>query len=111
MIKILSIINVVCVVDQIEHLGLDSWEGTLYIGTGCFHRREALQGRKYSKGYIEDWNRGVDRTCAESASVLEKKVEHLADCTYEHNTLWGKEVSLIYPLFYILISLHSILKD
>ncbi|KAM0941699.1 putative cellulose synthase (UDP-forming) [Dioscorea sansibarensis] len=88
--------NSLNVINKIEHLGSDSWEGARYIGTGCFHRREALQGRKYSKGYIEDWNRGVDRTCVESAGVLEKKVEHLADCTYEHNTLWGKEIGLRY---------------
>ncbi|KAH7689060.1 Cellulose synthase protein [Dioscorea alata] len=75
--------------------GMDGFERPLYIGSGCFHRREALEGRKYSKGYIEDWNRGVDRTCA-SACVLEEKVKHLASCIYEHNTLWGKEIGLRY---------------
>ncbi|KAH7689054.1 Cellulose synthase protein [Dioscorea alata] len=88
--------NSLKVINKAEHPGLDSWEGTLYIGTGCFHRREALQGRKYSKSYIEDWKRGVDRTSVDSASVLEEKVKHLASCTYELNTLWGKEIGLRY---------------
>ncbi|KAH7689061.1 Cellulose synthase protein [Dioscorea alata] len=88
--------NSLNVISKIELPGLDNWEGTLYVGTGCFHRREALQGRKYTKGYIEDWNRGVDRTCVESPCVLEEKVKHLATCTYEHNTLWGKEMGLRY---------------
>ncbi|KAH7689057.1 Cellulose synthase protein [Dioscorea alata] len=87
--------NSLNVLSMIDLPGMDGFERPLYIGSGCFHRREALEGRKYSKGYIEDWNRGVDRTCA-SACVLEEKVKHLASCIYEHNTLWGKEIGLRY---------------
>ncbi|KAJ0986879.1 hypothetical protein J5N97_005235 [Dioscorea zingiberensis] len=85
------------VINEVELCGLDSWGGTLYIGTGCFHRREALKGRKYSKDYIEDWKRGsLDKRRVESPSVLEDRAKPLASCTYEHNTLWGKEIGLRY---------------
>ncbi|THU48252.1 hypothetical protein C4D60_Mb09t24290 [Musa balbisiana] len=38
--------NAFKVINAVELGGLDSWGGPLYIGTGCFHRREVLCGRK-----------------------------------------------------------------
>ncbi|KAF8409748.1 hypothetical protein HHK36_005827 [Tetracentron sinense] len=56
------------VVNKVELAGVDGYNGALYCGTGCFHRRESLSGRKYSKEYRE-WNneneRQVDRTISE----------------------------------------------
>lgn len=74
--------------------GLDSWGGPLYIGTGCFHRREILCGMKYTKDYKEDWTRGSKRNPRDDIRELEEKAESLAICTYELNTPWGHEVSL-----------------
>ncbi|RWV95250.1 hypothetical protein GW17_00042139 [Ensete ventricosum] len=76
--------------------GLDSWGGPLYIGTGCFHRREVLCGRKYSKDYKEDWKRETRRKKEDTAFILEDRAKSLASCTYEHNTSWGKEMGLKY---------------
>ncbi|XP_072982405.1 cellulose synthase-like protein E6 [Typha latifolia] len=83
-------------VNQVEHHGLDSWGGTLYIGTGCFHRRDILCGRSYSKDYKEDWNKGVKRKAGESVQEVEEIAKSLATCTYEHNTQWGNEIGLKY---------------
>lgn len=62
-----------------------------YYGTGCFHRREALCGRIYSEDYKEDWSKAVRKT---EVDELEGTARSLATCTYEHNTLWGIEVSI-----------------
>ncbi|GFQ03077.1 cellulose synthase-like protein e1 [Phtheirospermum japonicum] len=67
---------------QIELAGIDGFGGALYIGTGCFHRRESLSG-KYNE------NRGLI-----GAKELEMAAKPLADCSYEKDTLWGKEVCL-----------------
>ena len=49
-------------------------------------------GKKYEKGCKVDWKRLNDRKVEESASVLEETCKILASCTFEQNTLWGKEV-------------------
>ncbi|KAK3432266.1 hypothetical protein EUGRSUZ_E03847 [Eucalyptus grandis] len=64
------------VINKVELHGMDNNGGPLYIGTGCFHRRETL---------IQD-----------SASVLEETCKPLASCGYEENTEWGKEMGLKY---------------
>ncbi|KAJ1702417.1 hypothetical protein LUZ63_002196 [Rhynchospora breviuscula] len=90
--------NTNSVVNEVELCGLDSWGGPLYVGTGCFHRREILCGMKYSKDYKEDWNRGTERNPCDDIRKLEERAESLATCTYELNTLWGHEVGLIYGI-------------
>ncbi|KAL6195181.1 hypothetical protein ACLB2K_030801 [Fragaria x ananassa] len=37
------------VITEVEVHGLDTYWGMLYIGTGCFHRRDTLSGKKFSK--------------------------------------------------------------
>ncbi|XP_038974139.1 cellulose synthase-like protein E6 [Phoenix dactylifera] len=81
---------------EVEFPGFDNWGGPPYIGTGCFHRREILCGKKYSKDYKEDWKRGIDRKTAKSACILEERAKSLITCTYEHNTQWGQEIGLKY---------------
>lgn len=88
--------NGLSVVNEVEIRGCDYWGGPLYVGTGCFHRREVLCGRKYSKDYKEDWTRGAKRKENKSASIIEDKAKYLASCTYERNTLWGEEIGLKY---------------
>ncbi|KAL9680466.1 hypothetical protein QQ045_018345 [Rhodiola kirilowii] len=80
---------------QVEFLGLDAYGGPLYIGTGCFQRREALCGLKYIKGYKNRWNVNCTRI-KEDTVALEENLRALASCTYEINTLWGKEMGLKY---------------
>nr|CAB3457351.1 unnamed protein product [Digitaria exilis] len=86
--------NSLNVINQVELRGLDSWGGPLYIGTGCFHRREALCGRSFNKDYKEDWNRGIKTQ--QHIDQTEEKAKSLATCTYEHNTQWGNEIGLKY---------------
>lgn len=72
--------------------GQDSYGGCYYIGTGCFHRRDALCGKKYcQETKLIDW-KSSDTRFEESADVLEETCKVLASCHYEENSLWGKEV-------------------
>ncbi|KAL5718910.1 hypothetical protein ACHQM5_011764 [Ranunculus cassubicifolius] len=83
-----SLMNVIY---EIELPGMDGYGGPLYIGTGCFHRRETLCGKKYNKEY-------KDQECHENIvkSELEEATKVLADCTFEEGTQWGKEMGLKY---------------
>uniref|UniRef100_A0A803NBN4 Uncharacterized protein n=1 Tax=Chenopodium quinoa TaxID=63459 RepID=A0A803NBN4_CHEQI len=79
------------VISQVEFHGLDGLGGPLYVGTGCFHQREILCGRKYSKDYKIDWKTSkMDGTIFE----LEERAKSLASCVYELNSQWGKEVNV-----------------
>ncbi|KAL4376350.1 hypothetical protein GQ457_02G031100 [Hibiscus cannabinus] len=84
------------VIQKLELVGLDANGGPCYIGTGCFHRREALCGKKYEKIYKVDWMKLNQTRAEESASLLEETCKVLASCTFEHNTQWGKEMGLRY---------------
>jgi len=75
--------------------GMDSLGGPLYIGTGCFHRREILCGRKFNDQIKKE----------ASLHELEEKSKALASCTFEKNTLWGKEVT-IFLIVHILSSCY-----
>ncbi|KAK6154480.1 hypothetical protein DH2020_008728 [Rehmannia glutinosa] len=48
---------------QIELAGLDGFGGTLYIGTGCFHRRESVSGN-YEKGTLWGKEMGLVYGCS-----------------------------------------------
>ncbi|TYI02468.1 hypothetical protein ES332_A11G269300v1 [Gossypium tomentosum] len=80
----------------LEVLGFDANGGPSYMGSGCFHRRETLCGKKYEKNYKVDWKKINDKKVNESASFLEETCKVLASCTFEHNTPWGKEMGLKY---------------
>ncbi|XP_059596226.1 cellulose synthase-like protein E6 isoform X2 [Vitis vinifera] len=84
------------VLNEVDLPGLDANGGPCYIGSGCFHRRKALCGMKYSEECEREWKRETDRTARESASVLEASCKVLASCSYEENTQWGKEMGLKY---------------
>ncbi|KAG2644100.1 hypothetical protein PVAP13_2KG405100 [Panicum virgatum] len=81
-------------INQVELAGLDTWGGPLYIGTGCFHRRETLCGRSFNKDYKEDWDQGIKTQ--QPIDQTEEKAKSLATCTYENNTQWGSEIGLKY---------------
>uniref|UniRef100_A0A0E0M2H7 Cellulose synthase-like protein E6 n=1 Tax=Oryza punctata TaxID=4537 RepID=A0A0E0M2H7_ORYPU len=81
---------------NVEMCGLDSVGGCLYIGTGCFHRREILCGRTFSKDYKENWNRGIKERGKENINGIEEKAKSLVTCTYEHRTQWGNDIGVKY---------------
>ncbi|XP_043691035.1 cellulose synthase-like protein E6 isoform X2 [Telopea speciosissima] len=80
----------------LELAGIDGYGGALYCGTGCFHRREALCGKKYSNECRGKQNRKIERKAERSISEVEEKCKALASCTYEMGTQWGKEMGLMY---------------
>ncbi|KAL6844816.1 hypothetical protein ACP4OV_025475 [Aristida adscensionis] len=88
--------NSLNVINQVEMTGLDSVGGPLYIGTGCFHRREVLCGRRFTKNYKEDWDGGIKGKTQQSINQIEEKAKSLATCAYEHNTQWGNEIGVKY---------------
>lgn len=85
---------VLMVVIKVELRGIDANGGACYIGTGCFHRRESLLGKKYREATKVDWSNNRHTKTEESRDVLEEISKPLASCDYEENTQWGKEVPL-----------------
>ncbi|XP_059666573.1 cellulose synthase-like protein E6 [Cornus florida] len=83
-------------INKIELAGLDGCSGALYGGTGCFHRREGLCGRKYSKDHRAQWDRVTTKSKDATAEKLEEASKVLANCSYEKGTQWGIEMGLIY---------------
>ncbi|XP_042519240.1 cellulose synthase-like protein E6, partial [Macadamia integrifolia] len=77
---------------EVDAYGLDGYGGTPYMGTGCFHRRDTLCGRKYTEDYKREWQPETDRIAGESLNELVERTKALASCNYEENTQWGKEV-------------------
>ncbi|KAK6947106.1 Cellulose synthase [Dillenia turbinata] len=84
------------VVNKIEQCGIDGYDAALYCGTGCFHRRESLCGRKYTEDFKEDWNFENRRNMNRTVSELEEASKIVATCSYEDGTKWGKEMGLVY---------------
>ncbi|KAK6230077.1 hypothetical protein QUC31_001595 [Theobroma cacao] len=82
---------------EVEFHGLDGSGGPLYIGSGCFHRRDGLCGKKFSEECKIQRKGGNNMMRREkSALELEENSRFLARCTYEENTQWGKEIGLKY---------------
>lgn len=77
---------------KVEFHGADGCGGPLYIGTGCFHKRESLCGMKFSDEYRHNWKSEDNLSTEETLHELEEKSKGLASCSYEENTQWGKEV-------------------
>ncbi|XP_047313058.1 cellulose synthase-like protein E1 [Impatiens glandulifera] len=83
--------------NQIELPAMDGNGGPCYTGSACFHRRDTLCGLKYedreSVNILEDQNHRKEK---QSIHVLEETSKILANCTYEDNTQWGKEIGVLY---------------
>lgn len=88
--------SVLQLISEVEFHGLDGLGGPLYIGTGCFHQREILCGRKYSKNYKIDLKTKNSFIVEGTVNELEERAKSLASCTYELNSEWGKEMGLKY---------------
>ncbi|KAF3783547.1 Cellulose synthase-like protein E6 [Nymphaea thermarum] len=82
--------------NEVNSYGFDGFEGMMYIGSACFHRRDSLTGRKYSDDFNGDLNGRTWKKSLESADVLEERGKFLTSCTSEENTMWGTEVGLKY---------------
>lgn len=80
---------------KIELSSLDGFGVALYVGTGCFHRRDSLSGKKYSVDQRVEIRNVEDNINGRSVEELEKASKALAICSYEKGSLWGKEVSLV----------------
>ncbi|KAJ6838116.1 cellulose synthase-like protein E6 isoform X1 [Iris pallida] len=83
-------------INEVDFHGLDGNGGPLYVGSGCFHRRESLCGKKFSPTYKAELIGGKPQITEVSAYILEERSRGLAACTYEENSQWGKEVGLKY---------------
>ncbi|EXB36044.1 Cellulose synthase-like protein E1 [Morus notabilis] len=82
------------VINEVEFHGLDGYGGPLYIGSGCFHRRDILSGRKFGVVYKKEEKRGNRKE--QSVCELEETSKSLASSTYDENTQWGREIGLKY---------------
>ncbi|KAK7387180.1 hypothetical protein VNO78_27753 [Psophocarpus tetragonolobus] len=83
-------------ISEVEFHGADGFGGPLYIGSGCFHKRESLCGMKFTDQYRNDWNSEDDQFKEAFLHELEEQSKTLASCNYEENTSWGKEIGLKY---------------
>ncbi|KAH1083157.1 hypothetical protein J1N35_022918, partial [Gossypium stocksii] len=83
------------VIQKLEVQGLDVNGGPCFIGTGCFHMREALYGKKYEKNFRFDLKKLNNTKVNERASLIEKTCKVLASYTFEHKTTWGKRYILL----------------
>ncbi|KAK7278919.1 hypothetical protein RJT34_23958 [Clitoria ternatea] len=90
--------NSLSIIMEVELPGTDGFGGPLYIGTCCFHRRDALCGKKFNGECKIDWNEENDELTKEANDLheLEEESKVLASCSYEENTLWGKEMGSRY---------------
>ncbi|XP_058202483.1 cellulose synthase-like protein E1 isoform X2 [Rhododendron vialii] len=87
------------VLNEVDLAAMDANGGPCYIGSGCFHRRESLCGMKYDRkecGGLDQWRKETDKNEKQSAIVLEDMSKVLANCTYEDNTQWGREMGVKY---------------
>ncbi|KAK2984236.1 hypothetical protein RJ640_010195, partial [Escallonia rubra] len=82
--------NSMRIIMEMEMAGLDANGGPFYMGTGCFHRRDILCGKKYSKECKIDWKKqNTDSKVQEDADMLEDTCRVLASCTYEMGLKYG----------------------
>ncbi|CAI8593990.1 unnamed protein product [Vicia faba] len=84
------------VISELEFHGADGFGGPLYVGTGCFHKRESLCEMKFNDDYRHNWKSEDDLFKEANLQEIEEKSKGLASCSYEENTQWGKEMGLKY---------------
>ncbi|KAM4092152.1 hypothetical protein ACB094_06G016000 [Castanea mollissima] len=84
------------VITNVEFAGIDVYGATPYCGTACFHRRESLCGKVYSKDYRKEWNIEDKNNTYKTINELEVASKILASCSFEKETQWGEKMGLIY---------------
>ncbi|KAK1435579.1 hypothetical protein QVD17_01345 [Tagetes erecta] len=82
------------VINEVDFHGLDGNGGPLYVGTGCFHRRDILLGKSFDAKSRIDWKTDNDHEKTPENTI--KEIKSLASCTFEIGTEWGKEMGLKY---------------
>ncbi|KAH6837712.1 hypothetical protein C2S53_003715 [Perilla frutescens var. hirtella] len=80
----------------VELAALDAHGGAPYIGSCCFHRRDALSGKKYENESHINWKQLNEIQEPERENLLEETAKFLANCSYEENSSWGKEMGFMY---------------
>ena len=83
---------------KIEIAGLGGYGAAPYCGSGCFHRRESLCGKVYSKDYRREWSIEAKMNADKTVNELEEASKVLANCSYEKDTQWGKKVCVCVEL-------------
>ncbi|CAH9087413.1 unnamed protein product [Cuscuta epithymum] len=83
------------VIREIELASMGGVGAALYCGTGCFHRRESLCGKIYSKELQFD---GLLGGMSKETTIeeLEEASKYVINCSYEEGTQWGKQMGLVY---------------
>ncbi|XP_028771555.1 cellulose synthase-like protein E6 isoform X1 [Neltuma alba] len=90
--------NAFLVGQKIELAGFCGNGGSLYCGTGCFHRRESLSGMHFKNYYKPKWDTKPKTEDKRTADELIEVSKALVSCTYEDGTQWGKEMGLVYGI-------------
>ncbi|KAF7815988.1 cellulose synthase-like protein E6 [Senna tora] len=96
---------------QIEFPGMVGEGGaTMFIGTGCFHRRESLSGmhfKHYNNTPKCDINPNINintqdqdhhKMMRRSVEALIEASKGVSSCGYEEGSEWGKEKGLVYGI-------------
>ncbi|KAH9290261.1 hypothetical protein KI387_034378, partial [Taxus chinensis] len=88
------------IINDIHLYGFDGIEGPIYGGTGCLHRRDMLCGsdpQHCSSNFIKSSNLSSNSTMEKtSPSEMINEARILSQCTYEKDSLWGKQVGMVY---------------
>ncbi|CAL5345504.1 unnamed protein product [Camellia sinensis] len=85
------------VIQKVELATMDANGGPLYIGSGCFHRRDTLCGLKYSKECRVEWKKEDHiKKEKQNATELQEICKIFASSTFEENTQWGNEMGVKY---------------
>ncbi|KAL8256512.1 hypothetical protein R6Q59_031579 [Mikania micrantha] len=82
------------VLREVDFHGLDGNGGPLYVGTGCFHRRDILLGKSFDEKSRFEWK--TDNEHDDTPRITIEETKNLASCTFEIDTEWGKEMGLKY---------------
>ncbi|XP_058106838.1 cellulose synthase-like protein E6 isoform X2 [Magnolia sinica] len=80
---------------EVEMLGMNGHNGPFYAGTGAVHRRQSLNGKKFTP----DFRPNLDEELVgenKNWNELEEKAKTLTRCTYEQGKPWGKEMGVMY---------------
>ncbi|RWR84936.1 cellulose synthase-like protein E6 isoform X2 [Cinnamomum micranthum f. kanehirae] len=109
------------VITKLELSGMDGYGGPMYIGTGCFFRRESLSGKKYIKGHKTDWNKRAQRDGSETVDELEDRakmglkygclVEDVTTGLAIHSRGWKKTSAYLFGTIDCALNLLGITKS
>ncbi|KAF5944163.1 hypothetical protein HYC85_018240 [Camellia sinensis] len=95
---------------EVELATMDANGGPLYIGSGCFHRRDTLCGLKYSKECRVEWKKENHiKKEKQNAIELQDICKIFASSTFEENTQWGNEISSLWviPFAYVISATNA----